>query len=689
MDKKLLGKINENALDNVSGAKMTKKHRVLMVGFNNPTFQENYRFTFPLECYKGGYLIETCTYLSFIMYADEWKKEFDIFVMCSQNEISILDFGVTGTAVKAAMTIFMNYGVKLVFFTNKGAWLRTYNYDGTTADTSVTSLMNISNAYMDFSANPGVFQHSINYPFGTTEILKSGLVANGALCSHFTSTDPNVVFPVQATNGTITANVVAYKPDKYFVISYPAGATGDVATTCYYKLLYSDKLFNILLGKTNNVRLAQDLCHGKKIAAIGVDADVTAENGATLSLRRAIPYFAPIEWGLVAYKMTSALVQFYKNLPGINTYMSHTGYHYEAADKTTIVDEVYTIPSNGLLRLNNTCKAKITSMKTTDDITTFTLKTGNIIQTAPTVGQYIINSSIGIYAGETIDGYIKFHTSDAGKEIKISYTHYNDYNEMLGSLKVLSDLGILTTPAIYTTQGAHAVSPETYIAAEEQGVTICEYGGFFAMARIVNSFCRLHRKMPLPNGDTCHIGVGSFFIDGHCFEVSKETAKTVTVPAMFQCSEENETPYLFYCHDFYLSETSGTSILNNSGVDADWKKGTIDDIRPYAEEMYTWLFTQIQSKNPFWMTRSEYVKRYNQMNKNISYDVAESDGKYTLNVSSSSKETIKGLSFRVPATTQPTVTAKDGTNINMSYTNGMAIIWFDMLAGRTISIEIS
>lgn len=672
---------------NLSGAKLKKKHRVLYVG---PHDLNGYDLSLAEDAFTYGLLLEVCSYEAFVANADIWKHEFDVFVINSQSELDARN-SVTGADVKNAMQKFMNAGVKLIFLCMDAPnGLRKYDVNGNYTTTSCADILGgLGVATYDFSAATGRFEHSEDYPFGQYEILRTECIPSNKFMRHFTATDPDVIFPVRAVQGETVANCTAYKPGAFFVVS-SGGTTGaSVDAIPYWKYINLGLVCRVLIGDTDLTRLAADACYGKRIAGLSVDCDRTNDLAAIQSLHEAFGPNTVMEWGLVAKSVTDEVAGYFRTLPGPQRIVSHTYSHF--ADRITVTDEVHTIPASQLVRLNRPFKAKITYVKTIDDSLTFTAKVGSITRTAPTAGQYVVNTTTESGStGELVDGWLKFHADDVGKQIKITYTCVDEALEVLGSLDVLRAKGALTHPTVYMTLGKHSVEPTTLLRAEQEGATIADHVLHGIHKRAQYAIAPTHQKRPLILGCTMKYEWRFPTTDTDLLSVSKEEAKNRFNLAIARC-QQFEEPFVFYMHDFPISEVATNSIwLDTSGRwGPDWKQATYAETRAYVQEMYSWMIAQLNAQLPYWMTRGEYAARYEYLHRWLAYDVQRMPSTVRVFVVNKGPKSVEGLTFRVPTGGTPKrVRQINGADVDYTYSNNLATCWFDLPAGQSTVLEV-
>jgi len=682
-----------------NGEDLSIKHRILFVE-PNALFLYGYDMILPIESFRGGFLSEVCSYESFVNNASKWKNQYDIFVLNTQNEMDVTT-PVSGEQVKTATKNFMDAGVKLILYTGDSTLrLRKWDANGKFTDTSLSDLLGglETTEAKNFSAREGTFVHSVDYPFKDEEIIRSTCIPSNPYMYGFVATDSQVTFPVKAVQGKMATNVVAYKPGMFFVVENGGTLGNSVEQISYWKYVQSEVLARILIGKDNNVHIAMDSFNGCKIAALGVDCDKTNDLDAIRALRVAFGAI-PMEWGLVADKVTYEVAQWYRQLPEKNRIVSHTKSHY--VTRLIVTDEIHVIPDNQIVSLEHPIKAAITYIKTTDNLIAFTRKNGIIPRSAPAANQYIINEvNDSASAGQSWDGLIKFDLSDVGKEVKISYTCSDEESEVIGSLGVLKQKGLPVFPVVYTTMGAHSVSPGSYVKAEEDGVIIADNTNFPCYGRVWSAMIRTKKRMPFPLGPTMVYDWRFPAIDINWFNRTEFDAKNNLITLSIKHCQDLELPFVFYMHDFLISETdsggiwmdkkaSAIRMVTKDKWNADWKKDTYENTKEDIAEMYHWVISQLAAQNPYWMTRGEYAKRYWYLNKYLAYDVKSSSSGYLIHVKNAGHERIDGLTVEIPMAGFPTdIHLSNGAKVQYKYENALATAWFDLLPDSFISLEV-
>lgn len=671
---------------------LDRKHRMLMVEIDRNSSE--YAVTLPEDAFLAGVLTECCGYDSFVKNADEWKNEFDVVVVNMLNDIPYQS-KCTPTQIRTAIKKFMDAGVFLVWCKpSNDLSICKYGANGSidsAQDANMSGLLSgLSRSSMDYSAGTGTFRHGTDYPFGTAELIRT---VDGVACkptnqwlNNFTSTDPDTVFPIVAVQGETTANCTAYKPGKFFIISDGGYGGDNIDQKAFYKYIDSSVLLVAILGKTSNVRFSQDSIYGRRIAAIGVDCDVTTEPDAIKALVDAFSG-KPIELGLVAKKVTDRTADLYQQLAYNNgvALCSHTYDHFTSRDAVT--DEVHTVGSDQLVTLSKPFKALVSSVSTTDNAMEFTQNGSEIDTATPAVTEFAMNME-NDYITYSIDGVLKFNSSMIGTTVKITYTCDNEYTENLGSIEILKAKGCLTSKALYQTAGFYSAQPSTYKLADESGTTICThsiYPGYNMAYQIEKG----DDKAPIPMGIIAKPWYNGYLCDAIFLSNTKAYCKETFIPAVMSRCAAMELPLEFYIHDFPLSQYHEKSCWISSAWAPDWKQSTLQLTRAYLQDFYKWMAAQFDSINAFWMTRSEYVARFYYMNKYLVYDVAEETGRITITIENAGNKLLKGATFRIPVSIKPT-SVKTGvsTDCNYIYASNLVTAWCDLEPGKTKTLVV-
>lgn len=673
---------------------LKRKHRMLMVEIERTVCE--YTITLPEDAFLAGVFTECCGYESFVDNADVWKNEFDVIVVYTLSDVPY-QCRCTPIQIRTAIQKFMDAGVFLVWCKpSNDLSICKYGANGSidsSQDASMSELLSgLSRSSMDYSAGTGAFQHSTDYPFGAAELIRT---VEGVTCkptnqwlNHFTSTDPDTVFPLIAVQDETMANCTAYKPGKFFIIS-DGGYSGDnIDQQAFYKYVDGSVLLRAILGKTSNVRFSQDSIYGRRIAAIGVDCDVTIEPDAIKALAYAF-IGKPIELGLVASKVTDELAGIYRHLAYNNSIAlcSHTYDHFDGNSRITVVDEVHTVGPDQLVTLNRPFKAVVSGVMSQDDAITFMQNGTDISTAAPSAAEYAMTMDID-YITYSIDGVLKFNFADIGTSVKITYTCDDEYRENLGSIETLKAKGCLTSKVLYQTAGYYSAHPTTYRLAEELDTTICAYS-IYPGYNMAYQIARGGSKGPIPMGIIAKPWYNSYLCDAIFLTNTKDYCKTTFIPAVMTRCAAMELPLEFYIHDFTLSETDPNSIWVRTTYAADWKQSTLALTRAYLQDFYAWIVVQFDSINAFWMPRGEYAARFYYMNRYLRYDVAEETGKVIISIKNTGNKLLQGVTFRIPVSAEPT-SVKLGASVACEYIYmpNLVTAWCDLEPGKSETLVV-
>jgi len=667
---------------------ITIKHKILIMGIPYTT-----NFDIPIgdDVHRIGFLVETCSIEGFVHNAEKWKTEFDVIVLA--NTAIPYYSTVTPSELKTSVKLFMDYGVKVIWLHNAPTLrfekLRFDGYKDTEVLVNDLFSTGLTCTAVNMTSTNGTIAHSVSYGLDKEVLVPNLLVYNSVLPNYATS-DISVLLPITATNGTVTSKVMAIKKGKFAIIAYGGLVVGDNMGSATFKYIDYANLILELLNMGANNRLAIDSLYGRKVAGIGIDADITTESPAIENLLNAIGLKYPVQIGVVTSKITEALALWYRGLnaryPNISL-CSHTANHYGSASLYTVTDEVYTIPVNSIVTLKKPFKVMVTSIKSNDGTIIFT-ETGTSLKHAlPSDTQYSLQKTSD---NEMIDGRIKFSVANAGIIVKISYTYRDDFIELVKSINDLITKGCMDEKTVFLTMGANSVSSAVMKLAEQQGITLCDYLGFPNNYRAWTLVDSVYNKFPYLNGVTMSPDGQNGSDDINLLKKhTKAEVKTTVFPAIVARALSHETPFIGYIHDIPIAEEYTGSVWNSAEFNADWKKATFVETLAYVQEFYTWMFDQINTNNTYWTTRGKYTEFYQYVNKHLIYDAVVVDGRTLLYVRNTGGKALNGLTFRVVSAEIPTsVKILKDELIPFTFSNGTATLWFDLPAGASFTIEV-
>lgn len=670
------------------------KHRVLII---EPQLREGLGMS---SCFSqqvlpiihksilAGAMIETCSVESFVWNVDKWKNAFDMIVLIGDFRLSYI-CPVDPADLKNAIEEAMDAGVFFLYYHGNAA-LSIYKYNNVgainsslTVDLS-TSLDGLS-ADSQVMTGAGTFELSQDYPFGGVDIRWADVLhgANGNYINHYTSTDPNTIFPVLAVEGATIANITAYKPGKFMVIGFAGQVGTDRCYSPLWKYVDFPRLFQCIAGKAKNSRFALGSIYGKKIASIGVDCCATNDIDSTAYLMDVFEG-KPIEFGLVYAQLTDDIAQWYRTQTKNRGFslVNHTYAHFADATVTAIaITETHVIPNSLLVRPNHS--AKISNLVVTIDATTITAS-GSNIDSAPTINQYAVSIDGGMVPNDG-GSVLKFHPDRAGQTVSLSYTTMDDVKEFLSPVSLQSNFGCMFKPAVFLT-GIN-IHPATYEQAKNNGIIICNADTFGAPISwyLIN---RIGDKRPLPVGAIMQTKELAPMLDISCVDNFTKAEAQAWVTEVINYCIEMDFPLATYFHNFLFSETYPSSVWVSTGLNADWKKATLADTRAYLNDFYEWVLAQFDAQDVCWLPRSEYVQRYQYCNEFLQYDIKEEGGKTIVYAKNAGKQPIEGATFKIPMTTTPqAVNVLEGYQVDYSHASGMLNAWTDIAAGETVVFE--
>ncbi len=219
-----LSKKDLNNYKKLNTQNIRRKHKVLFLAPRDTDAQ--YQLPFTEEVFKAGVLVEICGFEAFVDNADTWKNEFDILVLTSSLYHIPYICKVNPSDIKDAIAEMMGAGVKLLWFiASHPFYIRKYGPNGVTDDNIRVDASDLLDGLYrggkTITSSSAYFQKSQDYPFGELEILRPGNVPRQSSMNNFIAYDNGeTIFPIQAVDGETVANCTAYKPGKFFIVSY-------------------------------------------------------------------------------------------------------------------------------------------------------------------------------------------------------------------------------------------------------------------------------------------------------------------------------------------------------------------------------------------------------------------------------------------------------------------------------------
>lgn len=651
--------------------KYTVKHRALLCAINMPDYSEA-----SLHMLNShGFGVEMTNLVQFSKHYKEWVNEFDLLVFSREAcTISYLS-PATPAEILLALTYWVEQGKRLIYFTSSTTHaIQKYGADGTVALTESLSTILPVTIYSRAFTSAGSFVHHASYPFGSKEIALTGYGPNGTIKGF--SVPTGAIVALQAVEeGVTTTNTIICKPGEYACIGY-GGATGGITTGSYYRYADVGIIAKYLVGDETNLEMAFDCHSNRRIAAMGIDADLTSETQANQLVLESFEK-TPVEIGLVASKLTDDIASWYRKRTGQAEYMSHSYAHFPWQ---TATDELHVVPSTQVVILNKpyrTDYTNISSVKKQDDSVTFSYK--GLLNSNPSNIQYGYDSSIGA---------LIFHSDNIGATIKVTYQYANEPQEWLGSLEEMSKYKLNTNNGIYLTGGELSVDAHTLAYALRENIIICDHD-ISAMQRSY----KLIRGGLIPKFVplfcvTMQAGYGQPGYDASIWGVARADAESTALPALMTRCKALNKPYVWYSHDFVFSETDSRG-LHSGGWHADWAKATYSLTCANAKEFLQALIAVMDAENVYWMYRTDYSRRYNHLSSGVEYNIVPRTGYSEIYVKNTGSSVLHGLTFREARTSTPSeVYAMPDFDLPFAFADGELLLTIDLAPGESAVIVV-
>lgn len=645
---------------------LSHTHKALVFGDSLETYAKD---VVP-DLISAGFLVKLTSLSSFTKNVDKFIEEnYDLLVFDMRScGIPYTANNISANDALQALLKWRTSGKKIIFYTlgnTSGHVITKYNSDGTTEYSPLSEVLPVSIAavIIDNVENRS-FEHSTSYPFGDNEVIDEFKPIGSV--RHFTALESGAVVAVNATDGTHTASIVVYKPDDYCLIGY--GGSSDIATFPGYRYIKAGIVAKHLIGLSEeSLSLALDCKYNKKIAASGIDCDITDEKNAVM------PYVEayngkPLELGVVTSKLTDSLASWYRHL-GVEI-NSHSMHHH--ATITNAIQTV-TIPDSLVIQIEYPYKLTLTSI---------------------VVDGLAYTSGVGVLPTSkyqfSITGYVRFSAEDVGKVATISYTHSLEPDEWIGSLLALENFKCMTNKSIYLTGGETSVHPATMLYLERLGYIVCDHIEAITRASYLFGGKIYTDKLTPWLAPTFRIsqGVGGF---DTLFEKDEITAKELELPAKINFCKKWNLPFLWYSHDFIFSQTAYNRIWgdpDNRWHD-DWGLGTYEECVAKVKSMIEYALTKLDEENVYWMVRSDYHRWFKSMVEGIRYSVEVKGPIAELLVRNESDKTLSGLTFRMYSDIEPKgITIYPNINLEYTYANGEVLFNFDILPGEDLLIKV-
>ena len=646
------------------------KNRALIISCNYPTYALDWIW----QLNEEGFFVNITTWEKFTNNVDDFINEFEILLFGSMSNIIPYDANVSTREVVDALVKWKKSGNKYIYLTENTQFkIIKNNIDGTEAESTSyygSDWYSVDDAICDMYNTSYTGNESYSFVDEENKDLVTynrKPVGNGR---KWNSLKTGLRTLISYSDGNSKYPLVIMRDGKHAFICNTGNVSGDYDISGYFVYAHIGKIARLLTSAVPKTRFAIDCMNGKKIVASGIDGDNTTEP-LTMDTIKKSWNGKPCEISLVADKMTDELADRYKAL-GVEL-NSHSSTHYTS--DLLMAEEEYTVGSSQIVKLNHTCRITISYVKKADDSLTFSEVA---FTDAVSSNQY----------GYDDHSSLKFHSSIVGQTIKVRYSYLKENDEWLGSIKKLEDLGAITNRSVFLTAGYKSVSGATYAYAENTGVTLCDHHHTNENKRndyLINEY---PKKSMIPmlqdfiKGTTFMSDCG---IDYYIKNYSKANAKTQFASDLVTIIKRHR-PVVFYSHDFWFSETANNSVwVHDYGHD--WKQNTYLETVEYVSDFFEWYINTLNNEDVTWLTRSDWVRRYNYITKSILYDVQYMDGKTTIIAKNVGTKTIKGVTFRTNLGINNVSTYPKFDYVT-SEINGERLISFDLGVGETKVINI-
>lgn len=624
--------VEANLANEIEKKNLDKKNKALIISCSYPA----YSLDWIRQLNENGFTVKLTTWVKFTQNVDEFINTYEILLFSSMSDAIPYDSPVTTASVVAAMTKWKKSGNKYIYLTENTTYkIKRYNLDGTEAESTTYYAADwyaTDSAICDMYSTSFTGNEAYTFVNNTANnLLISGRkpVGNGR---KWNTLKTGLSTLVSYNDGTTDYPLVIYRPGKHAFIANSGNVSNDYDVSGYFVYVDIGKVAKLLTRSVLDTEFAYDRMYCKKVVASGIDGDITDEPIGVKAIADA--YGAvPLEFSLVAAKMTEALAEKYKMYRiELN---SHSSTHY-TTNLATVV-ETLTIGSNGIVELAHNCRIGISYVKDSTETTTYTAVSS--FDAAVTTAQYAFDSHYKL----------KFHASLAGQQVKVSYSYLKEAAEWMGSLKTLADLGALTNESIYLTAGYTALNGATYAYAQNKEIALCEHFHTNELKRndfLLYSYPGSVMTPLLQNyikDDTAFLNDCGF--DYYIRHYTKDAAKTA-FEAKLPSLISNHRPLTFYTHDFWYSETAENSVWVDTSIGGDWKRSTYAETVAYVSDFLKWYIGKLSLSDVHWFTRSQWAKRYNYITDCLAYDVETVDSKTIITVRNNGKKQLSGVTFR-------------------------------------------
>ncbi|HHX69846.1 MAG TPA: hypothetical protein GX708_17595, partial [Gallicola sp.] len=579
------------------------KHKVLFVP--NPDIPE-YAMDAPQSFQGEGILFEETSWEKFVENSKEWVNEFDVLLI--HRASTVLDHlcKVSAQDVVDELLYWKSKRKKFIYVTNSNlAEFTKLNADGSVIETVSfkQSIVPYSSGSSDLPSTAKDIIDNSNGLFGDFNILNRPNLNLKAYANRFIYNYYDALPIITTSDGTNTNVLAIYKPYDYCVVESAGMIPGEYINSPLYKYINFGVLVKHMVGNNTPIQLSTDCLFSKKIVASGIDNDKTDDLPAINAIIKGYNG-RKLEIGNVSSKMNEELAGWYTSRYSNIELVSHSRTHY--GSNTVLRDEEsYVIPDNQTIILKFPFRVILISV-----VIGGTPLTKKGFMEAITTNQY---------GNDEFSGILKFHSSRIGQTVNIQYRSLKEYDEWVNSLQELKENGVLTDNVMYLTGGKSSVSASTYLYCLRNNIALCEH---------TNGNARIYELLKEKTIDKMPLIHGTFNFDGFkkwedliSLGYTNEEILDTEAPKTIENNIIRKLPFVWYGHDFSLSETKPNGLYLNPNVDSSWKKNNYGEFIEYATQSLDDYLKLFDAINPIYITRSAYCRFFDYINRYVDYDV--------------------------------------------------------------------
>lgn len=670
-----VGKLKEDILNDVQVETNNKEvigvsNKALIIG---QTDADRYAFNAPADLVKNGILFEYVSLTSFTLHHKEFAKDYGTLIFGSYSTSLSTLSDATVTDAKSALEFWLANGNKLIYMNSANSLkLTKTEKDNTVSEVDISELFGadsttpiISSPSVAYTRNSKL-KATTNYEWLENDLLLEGVKPTGRYSLNASGLD-HIVVAEDDERSDIP--YVSMKPNKFIYVSYGGFISGSHEEMGAFKYVDIGLLTKVLWNNQSKTKLAFDLKENKRIVAAGVDCDVTDEPDAVEPIIKAWGD-RPLELGLVVHKLSEELIDYYRSTG--KEIVSH-GYWHHMSGSIKTVTENHVIPDGNIITLKKPYRPIISEVK--------------IGSTTLTSGSGVLDTNQYHFMRY---GFIRFNPEHQGKTVTLTYSHSEEPKEWIGSIVELNNIGLISKNAVCLTGESYSVHPMTYSWARNNNVVICDMSDFSKRASTLLDGVSFHKKLtPWYGTSFASKTYGGGF--DHMFSAQSELdGKNLVFDAIDFSSKHNQ-PFVWYTHDFYFAENYWVRIFENPDgrFPEWWSDYTLDEVREIGYEMMKfWLDAIDESEDMYWMPRSDYCRRFENLIEGINYTSKTTEFGEKLIIENAGK-TIDGVTFRKKTSSTPISVIRDGVEIPHTFKNSELRFSLDVLSGEYIEVFIN